>query len=79
MTYEQKDEIYNMIKNLIEECINKTSDAVFDIIPIKDKTVDGCKYCTYRDICFRRNDDIHYLTPPSKDEDEDEEEGDDNE
>ena len=78
ITYEDQDKLYDMIKNLIEECINKTSDAVFDISPIKDKTVDGCKYCSYRDICFRRNNDIHYLTPPS-DEDEEEEEGDDNE
>ena len=74
---EEQDKLYDMIKNLIEECINKTSDAEFDISPIKDKTTDGCNYCSYRDICFRRNNDIHYLT---KTNDEDDiEEGDDNE
>ena len=77
ITYEDQDKLYDMIKNLIEECINKTSDAVFDISPIKDKTVDGCKYCTYRDICFRRNNDINYITPQNDENDEEEEEGDD--
>ena len=25
---------------------------------INDKEVIGCKYCNYKDICFRKNDDI---------------------
>ncbi len=61
LSQEDEDEIYYMIKNLIEECINNTSDANFDIRPIKDDKVDGCAFCDYKDICFKKPSDIKYI------------------
>ena len=61
MSSEEQSEIYDLIKNLIEECINNTSDAQFDISPIKDDKINGCDYCNYKDICFRKPSDINYI------------------
>lgn len=61
MSSEEQSEIYDLIKNLIEDCINKTSDAQFDISPIKDDKINGCDYCSYKDICFRKPSDINYI------------------
>ncbi len=74
ITYEEEDKLYKTIKDLFETCINNTLNARFDIKPIKDKNVDGCKYCSYKDICFVRDENINYLNGTSKEilENEDE-------
>ena len=58
---EDEEELYILIKNLIEECINKSSEAIFPINPIKDDKVNGCDFCNYKDICFRKPSDINYI------------------
>ena len=62
ISYDEEDELYKVIENLITDCINNTSDGDFKINPFKDKYHDGCDYCKYRDICFRRDSDIRNVT-----------------
>ena len=48
----------------IDISINNILDAKFDISPIKkdtDKDITACKFCNYKDICFRTNEDIRNL------------------
>ena len=48
----------------IDKTIDNILDANFDISPIKketDKEITACKYCNYKDICFRTNSDIRIL------------------
>ncbi len=71
ITYEEEDKLYNTIKKLFEKCINDTLNAKFNINPIKDKNVDGCKYCNYKDICFVRDENINYINGYSKEKEED--------
>ena len=61
ITYEDQDKIYDMIKNLLEDCINNTVDGKYDIAPIKDKNVNGCDYCSYKDICYVKADNYNYI------------------
>ena len=74
MNLKDQDDIYDIIKELIETCINNTSSGSFDIRPIRDKNVNGCDYCSYRDICYRREQDINYIN-----KEDEQEEGDTNE
>ena len=61
ITYDEEQELYNTVKKLIEDCINNTAEGNFEIKPINIyQKVDGCDYCKYRDICYRRNSDINY-------------------
>lgn len=62
ISYEEEDELYKVIENLITECINNTSDGNFKINPFKDRYHNGCDYCKYRDICFRKDSDIRNVT-----------------
>ncbi len=57
-TKEQRDELINLVKTKINECINEVSNGLFDIKPVKiEKLADGCKFCPYRDICFKEASD----------------------
>ena len=61
ITYDEEQELYDTVKKLIEDCINNTANGKFEIKPINIyQQVDGCEYCKYRDICYRRNSDINY-------------------
>ena len=49
-----------------ENLINKTVDSIIEAdFTINPKVIDGenvsCKFCEYRDICFRREKDIVYI------------------
>ena len=59
MSSEKIDEITSTVENKIKESITKILDANFDINPkqIGDVLV-GCKYCEFKDICYRKNKDI---------------------
>ena len=59
------DNKFNLLSSLAEKQIDKVVDNIldarFDISPIKkdnDQEITACKYCKYKDICFRTNDDI---------------------
>ena len=59
---EDKDNLKDIVKKLIENCVNDVYDAKFEISPINIKNkVNGCDYCKFRDICFRKNDQIRYI------------------
>lgn len=48
----------------IDASIENILDAKFDISPIKketDQEITACKFCKYKDICFRTNNDIRNL------------------
>ena len=62
-TSEQRDELTNLVKTKIDECIDKVSKGSFDIKPVKvEKLADGCKFCPYRDICFKEASDYEIKT-----------------
>ena len=70
MTKEDQEQIYNNIKKLIEDCINNVSDAKFDIKPISIKNkIEGCNYCKYRDICYKRESDTNIIQLTSEEGD----------
>ena len=61
ITYEEQEELYNLIKTKIEECINSVTKGEFPIKPLNvDKKVAHCEYCDYKDICFRKDSDVNY-------------------
>lgn len=57
------DDLYNQIKDLLENVINNVSDANFEIksIMINGKH-SGCEYCKYNDICYKTGENINYIT-----------------
>ena len=59
LSSEKIDEITSTVENKIKESLTKILDANFDINPkqIGDVLV-GCKYCEFKDICYRKNKDI---------------------
>lgn len=58
---EEEDELYNLIEKLLIDCIDNVADGDFKINPIKIGNIeDGCKFCEYKDICFRKPKDFNY-------------------
>ena len=53
------DKLYKLVEEKVKEACKILLDADFRINP---KSVDGkllgCDYCKYKDICFRKNEDI---------------------
>ena len=65
MSSEDFDSLCKLTKNKIEEAVKNIYSGKFDINPKKfdtDKDVKGCSFCKYKDICFRRNENIQELT-----------------
>ena len=53
-TIEERNDLIALVKEKIYDCVEDVSNVKFDIKPIKiDKYIDGCKYCPYKDICFK--------------------------
>lgn len=57
---ENIDKITNIIENKIKENTSSILDCEFDINPKRQKynEILGCKYCSFSDICFRKEEDI---------------------
>lgn len=53
------DKVVKLVDEKIDEVINATTKGNFDINPkrIKDDVV-GCKFCKFKDLCFRKEEDI---------------------
>lgn len=61
LTKEEKEDLINLVESLINNCIDNVANANFDIHPIKImKKADGCEYCEYKDICFKKPKDFNY-------------------
>ena len=55
----EMDTITDIIEEKIEEGTKNILEANFSIAPKKiDKKYHGCSYCKYKDICYRKNEDI---------------------
>lgn len=56
------DKIITIVDKKIDEASTNILNNKFDINPknIKDENV-SCKFCKYKDICFKKNEDIVYL------------------
>jgi ATP-dependent helicase/nuclease subunit B len=56
------DNLINLVDNKIEEAGNNILEANFDINPKKINGINiGCEYCTFKDICFKKENDTVYL------------------
>lgn len=73
MSIDERKELTDLMGNLIIKCIDNVSDGDFKINPIKiEKHADGCDYCPYKDICFRKFKDFNIQHIKTKRGDEDE-------
>ena len=58
---ENMSSLIDVVDKKIEFARDEILNAKFDISPKKlstDKDITGCKFCHYKDICFRKNDDV---------------------
>ena len=63
MTYEQKDKLKDIMEKLIINCIDNVYDSNFEIAPIYiEKRENGCKFCKFRDVCYRKDNQYKYIT-----------------
>ncbi len=62
---EQIDALSNIVGKKIDEASKDIINASFDINPkqIKDNLI-GCSFCDYKDICYKKNEDIVVLEKP---------------
>ena len=64
LTDDQFEELSKLADSKIDECIDNILDTKFDISPIQkqgDQGITACKYCNFKDICYRKNKDIKYI------------------
>ncbi|MFI3260592.1 MAG: PD-(D/E)XK nuclease family protein [bacterium] len=52
--------IRDIAKNVIKTTGENILSANFDINPIELKSVEKCKYCKYKDLCYMTNEDVVY-------------------
>ncbi len=56
------DNLITLVDQKIEEAGNNILEANFDINPKKINGINiGCNYCTFKDICFKKENDTIYL------------------
>lgn len=70
-TKEEREKMISLVEELIYNVIDNVSSSHFNIAPIKiDKKVNGCDYCSYKDICFRKSSDYIIKEIKRKEEEE---------
>jgi ATP-dependent helicase/DNAse subunit B len=58
------------MESLIYKCIKNVQDGKFDIYPLKiEKEHDACRYCSYKDICYRKFKDFNIQEIKKEDDD----------
>ncbi len=61
ITKDEINNLYNLVEDLINNCLNNITEGNFKISPIKvGNIIDGCNFCEYRDICYRDISDFNY-------------------
>jgi len=61
LTNDEMQGLINVVDKKIELARDNILDSNFQINPKKlsnDKEITGCKFCHYKDICFRKNEDV---------------------
>ncbi len=61
---ETMDKLVNLVERKFDEAKDKVLNGDFEINPkyvSGEADILGCRYCNYRDICFRKNEDIKDL------------------
>ena len=59
LTDKDMDVIENIVVSKIKDCANKISDGSFEIAPkVVDNKNISCSFCNYKDICYKKNDDV---------------------
>ena len=70
-SYNEKNDLKELVKNLIKNCIDDVIDSKFDISPIKiGNKEDACKWCNFKDVCFRKTSDYRFIELESGDDNE---------
>ena len=56
---EEINKLIEITKNNIDNAFNNILDCKFDINPKRiGKTLIGCEFCKYKDICYMKEEDI---------------------
>ena len=59
LTDKDMDVIENIVVSKIKDCANKISDGSFEIAPkVVDNKNISCSFCNYKDICYKKNEDV---------------------
>ena len=68
----KREEIKCDMESLINSSIDSVSNGEFNIHPLKipEKKIDACKYCEYKDLCFRSFKDYNNIILERGEEDE---------
>lgn len=64
LTEKQINKLNEIVESNLDKAINEIINVNFKINPKKigfDSDIEGCKFCKYKDICFRKNEDVQYL------------------
>ncbi len=73
LSLDERDTLITLMDSIIINAIDSVCDGKFDISPIKiEKHADGCEYCDYKDICYRKFKDFNIQKLKPKEEDIDE-------
>ena len=51
------DQLITIAESAIEKVYYAIENGDFTITPLEKKKADACKYCTYKDICFKEDID----------------------
>lgn len=59
LTDKDMDVIENIVVSKIKDCANKINDGSFEIAPkVVDNKNISCSFCNYKDICYKKNEDV---------------------
>ena len=55
------DNLVKLVDKKIDEAIEKIEKRDFEINPKVIDKKNGCDFCPYKDICYKKEEDIKYL------------------
>lgn len=57
LTIEEFNQLQMVLKTKISECVEDISQGNFKINPKRSSKLDSCRYCPFKDVCFRKEQD----------------------